>query len=195
MNLGPLIIISGPSGCGKSTLIERLLVDHDLDLRLAVSVTTRRPRPGEVDGVHYHFWTREQFSQALQAGAFLEWADVFGLGNCYGTLRSEVEPFRAKGKGVLLEIDVNGRKQVVRQCPEAVSIFVRTSTPAVLEARLRKRGTDQEEAIQRRLREAATELAEAANYDHQVINDELESAVAALRAIVAPLLERRTENG
>lgn len=195
MNPGPLIIVSGPSGSGKSTLIQRLLAERTLaerpwPLRLAVSVTTRRPRPNEVDGVHYHFWTRERFVKAQQAGAFLEWADVFGLGNSYGTLKSEVEPYRAQGQGVLLEIDVNGRSQVIRQCPDAVSIFVRTSSPAVLEARLRQRHTDSEESIQRRLREAAVELAAAPQYDHQVINDDMEAAVAQLRSIVGPLLER-----
>src|SRR5262245_13159438 len=135
MMLAPLIVVSGPSGSGKSTVIERVLADKDLPLHLSVSVTTRSPRPGEVDGVHYHYWTRERFDREVKAGNFLEWADVFG--NCYGTLKDEVMPFRQRGVGVLLEIDVKGRGQVKRQCPDAVSIFIRTSTFEVIEQRLR----------------------------------------------------------
>ena len=190
---GPLIIVSGPSGSGKSTLLERLLATRQWPLRLSVSVTTRPPRPGERDDVDYHFWSREQFQGALAAGRFLEWAEVFG--NNYGTLKSEVEPFRARGEGVLLEIDVKGWRQVKQQCPDAVSIFVRTSSLAVLERRLRERRTETEAAIQRRSKGAAEELAQASNYDHQVINDNLDAAVAEVRAIVGPLFERQTTNG
>jgi guanylate kinase len=190
---GPLIIVSGPSGSGKSTLIERLLASEAWPLRLSVSVTTRAPRPGEQDGVHYHFWTRDRFDREVQAGGFLEWAEVHG--NYYGTLKQQVEPFRARGQGVALDIDVNGQRQVKEKCPDAVSIFIRTSSPAVLERRLRERGTETEAAIQRRLRGAARELAEAGRYDHQVINDELDQAVADVRAIVGPLFERRRSNG
>ena len=190
---GPLIIVSGPSGSGKSTLIERLLAMGAWPLRLSVSVTTRPKRPSEQDGVHYHFWTREQFDREVQAGGFLEWAEVHG--NYYGTLKREVEPARARGDGVILDIDVNGRRQVKAQCPDAVSIFIRTSSPEALERRLRERGTETEEAIQRRLQGAARELAQAQDYDHQVINDELDQAVADVRAIVGPLCERRRSNG
>ena len=188
MRQGPLIIMSGPSGSGKSTLIERLLAAGTWPLRLSVSVTTRSPRPGEQDGKHYHFWTRDRFDREVQAGGFLEWAEVHG--NYYGTLKQEVEPFRARGEGVILDIDVNGWRQVKEQCPDAASIFLRTSAPDVLERRLRERRTETEEAIQRRLRGAARELAEADRYDHQVINDELDTAVADVRAIVGPLFER-----
>src|SRR4051794_1735216 len=118
---GPLIILSGPSGSGKSTIVARLLQAADSPLRLSVSATTRPPRPGERDGVHYHFWTRERFQREIEAGGFLEWAEVFG--NYYGTPRSEVEPFRARGVGVILDIDVQGAAQVRAQCPDAVSIF------------------------------------------------------------------------
>jgi guanylate kinase len=188
MTLGPLIIVSGPSGSGKSTLIERLLAARAWPLRLSVSVTTRASRPGERDGVNYYFWSRPRFEQERQAGGFLEWAEKFG--NYYGTLRSEVEPYRASGQGVLLEIDVKGWEQVSAQCPEATSIFIRTSSPRVLEQRLRQRGTETEEAIQRRLREAAVELARASEYQYQVINDDLDLALAQLRAIVGSLFER-----
>lgn len=180
---GPLLIVSGPSGTGKTTLIARLLADKAWPMRLSVSVTTRARRPQEVDGQHYHYWTREQFRERLEAGAFLEWADVFG--NYYGTLRDEVEPYRNQGIGVLLDIDVQGWEQVKRRCPDAVSVFVRTSSLATYETRLRARATEDEATIQKRLRGAVRELARAAEYDHQVINDDLDTALAALRAIVA----------
>ncbi|MCS7045747.1 MAG: guanylate kinase [Gemmataceae bacterium] len=186
--MGPLIIISGPSGCGKSTLVERLLAQTNWPLHLAVSATTRPPRPGERDGTDYHFWTRERFDAELAADGFLEWAEVFG--NRYGTLRREVEPYRARGEGVLLEIDVQGCRQVVRRCPDAVTIFVRTSTPEVLAERLRRRGTETAESLEQRLRGAAWELAHAHEYRHQVVNDDLESALKELRTILDPLFER-----
>ena len=185
----PLIILSGPSGVGKSTVIDRLLAAGTPPLRLSVSATTRQRRPGEVDGVHYHFWTREHFEEEIKAGAFLEYATVFG-GNYYGTLRREVEPYRAAGTGVLLDIDVQGAAQVCARCPDAVSIFLRTSSVETYEQRLRKRGTETEAAIQRRLQEARRELERAAEYQYQVINDDLETAVAEVRSIVARHYER-----
>ncbi len=145
---GPLIVLSGPSGSGKSTVIACLVAAGDLPLRLSVSVTTRPPRPGEQHGVHYYFWDRTHFEAERQAGGFLEWAEVFG--HCYGTLRREVEPYRAQGQGVILDIDVQGAAQVRRSCPEAALVFLRTSSLAAYEERLRKRGTESAEAIQRR---------------------------------------------
>jgi guanylate kinase len=180
---GPLIILSGPSGSGKSTVIARLLAEGGLPLRLSVSATTRPPRPGERDGVAYHFWPRERFEREIAAGAFLEYAEVHG--RLYGTLFREVEPYRQKGLGVILDIDVQGAAQVRRRCPNRVSIFLRTSTPEALEQRLRLRHTEGPEAIRRRLETARQELARADEYDYQVINDDLETAVAELRAIIA----------
>src|SRR5437016_4600439 len=116
MTKGPLIILSGPSGSGKSTVIKRLLETTDLPLRLSVSATTRKVRKGEQEGVHYYFWTRPQFEAERDKGGFLEWAEV--LGNYYGTLRREVEPYRQQGVGVILDIDVQGAAQVRRQCPD-----------------------------------------------------------------------------
>jgi guanylate kinase len=185
MPIGPLLILSGPSGVGKSTVLTRLLAGSPRPMRLSVSVTTRRPRPGEVDGKDYHFRTPEWFVAARDAGQFLEWAQVHG--NYYGTLDSEVTPYRRSGHGVWLDIDVQGCQQVRQRCPDAVSIFLRTSTVAELERRLRARQTESEDAIQRRLAAAQAELARAPEYDHCVANDDLDAAVAAIKAIIEPL--------
>jgi guanylate kinase len=182
MMKGPLIILSGPSGAGKSTVIRRLLAVRDLPLHLSVSATTRPRRGKEVDGVDYHFWTREQFEAERQAGGFLEWAEVFG--NLYGTLRREVEPYRERGCAVLLEIDVEGAAQVRRRCPDAVSIFLHAPSLEVYEQRLRHRGTESEEAIRRRVEGARREEARAVEYDHHVINDDLGRAAAEVEALV-----------
>ncbi len=179
---GPLLILSGPSGTGKSTLIRQMLADRSLPLRLSVSVTTRQPRPGEENGIDYHFWTRERFLKEQLTGAFLEWAEVYG--NFYGTLASEVEPHRQRGIGVLLDIDTQGWEQVKRIYPDAVSIFVKTSSEETYEKRLRDRGTESEAVIQKRLVGARRELTRAPEYDYQVINDNLESALTQLRDII-----------
>jgi guanylate kinase len=188
MGKGPLIILSGPSGSGKSTIIRRLLANETLPLRLSVSVTTRQERPGEVDGRDYHFWPRERFLRERDADGFLEWAEVFGC--LYGTLKQEVEPYRDKGQGVILEIDVQGAQQVRRRCPDAVSIFLRASSHddaeelRTLEQRLRQRGTESEQAIEKRLQGARRELARAGEYDYQVVNDNLDRAVADIQTIL-----------
>ena len=193
MKNGPLIILSGPSGSGKSTVASRLLAAGDLPVHLSVSATTRRPRPGEKEGVHYHFWTRERFLAEVAAGAFLEHAEVYG--NFYGTLRSEVEPYRERGTAVLLEIDVQGAMQVRQQCPDAVSVFLCTSSMDVYEQRLQRRGTETGEAILRRIAAARCELAHAPEYQYQITNDDLETAVAQLRALVVRLVERKNHAG
>jgi guanylate kinase len=182
MTKGPLIILSGPSGSGKSTLLERLLAKTDLRLHLSVSATTRLPRSGEIDGKHYHFWTEERFEEAKRAGEFLECAQVHG--RQYGTLRSEVDPYRNRGTGVILDIDVQGATQIRRLYPDSVSIFLRAGSLETYAARLHGRGTENEETIRRRLATAAQELAHAGEYDYQVINDDLSTAVAEMEGIV-----------
>jgi guanylate kinase len=174
----PLIIVSGPSGCGKSTLIRRVLA-QDGRLHLSVSATTREPRQGEREGVDYYFWGEADFRARLAAGAFLEHAEVHG--RLYGTLRSEVDDWRARGRGVILDIDVQGAAQVRPLYPDHLSVFVTPPSLEVLEQRLRDRRTETEAAIQRRLANARRELEHAGEYQHVIENDDLEVAVARLR--------------
>lgn len=180
---GKLFVLSGPSGSGKSTVIQRALEGLGLPVRLAVSVTTRPPRRGEIDGQHYHFWTPERFDRAVAAGEFLEWADVYG--NRYGTLRSEVDPRLAQGESVLLEIDIQGGLQIRRNHAGCILIFISTSDQKAYEARLRQRRTDSEAALAKRLEAAQREIQVGQQcYDYQVLNDQLESAVAELRRLL-----------
>ena len=185
MTLGPLLVLSGPAGSGKSTIVDRLLTEGRWPMSQSVSVTTRPPRPYEKPDVHYHFWSVDQFLRARDAGEFLEWADVFG--NYYGTLAREVADRRQGGRGVWLVIDVQGWEQVRRCCPDAVSMFVMTSSMEEYERRLRKRQTESEAAIQRRLETARVELTRAGEYHHRIYNDDLDTALAAVRAILEPL--------
>jgi guanylate kinase len=184
----PLIIVSGASGSGKSTVVGRVLREAGLPLRLSVSVTTRKERPGELNGVHYHFWNKEQFGEALAAGRFLEHAEVHG--NYYGTLWSEVEPFREQGIGVILEIDVQGAATVRQKCPDNVSVFIHALAGTIekelteVQKRLESRGTETPEAVQRRVAGARAELERASDYDFVVINDDLDAAVSRLTAII-----------
>jgi guanylate kinase len=176
--MAPLIILAGPSGSGKSTIIDRLLKESRLPLRLSVSATTRAPRPYEQNGVHYYFWTNEQFEKQRQDGAFLEQATVHG--QWYGTLRSEVEGYRARGIGILLDIDVQGAAQVRANYPDCLSLFIRTSSWEEYERRLRKRG-EGPESIARRMVTARRELERIDEFDHVIINDDLALAVAEVR--------------
>lgn len=179
---GRVIVLSGPSGSGKSTVVARTLGSGNLPVRLSVSATTRQPRPGEVDGAHYHFWSAEQFDRAVQNGEFLEWADVHG--HRYGTLRTEVEPYLRQGTDVLLEIDVQGARQIIRHYPDALLVFLRTSSLDEYERRLRGRGTEDEATIQRRLAAARRELDAIDEYNVQLINDNLDEAVREFRKIL-----------
>ena len=187
MAKAPLNILAGPSGSGKSTILARLLKESGLPLRLSVSATTRAPRPYEQHGVHYYFWTPEQFETQRQAGAFLEWAVVHG--QWYGTLRSEVDEYRTRGIGVLLDIDVQGAAQVRAAYPDCVSLFVRTSSWAAYEQRLRQRG-ESPESIARRLATAQRELERIHEFDHIVVNDDLDFAVLQVRDYIVAAFQK-----
>jgi guanylate kinase len=185
---GRLIVLSGPSGSGKTTLIREALAPGDLPLRLAISATTRPPRPNEIDAKHYHFWTPERFLDAIHADKFLEHAKVYG--HHYGTLRSEVEPYLEQGINVLLEIDVQGGLQIREKCspPDCVLVFLRASTPQEYERRLRARNSDSPESLEKRLQSALREIeVGSSQYDYQIINDNLDQAVLDFRALLARL--------
>ena len=173
---GRLVILSGPSGVGKSTVVRRLMQVCELPLVLSVSATTRPPRDGEVDGVDYFFLSDEEFRTRREAGNFLESCEVFGKGYWYGTISDQVEASLSQGKWVILEIDVEGAAKVVRRHPQAVTIFVGLPNLEQIEQRLRKRGTEDEQTIQRRLQVASSELEAAAAYQHFVVNDDVARA-------------------
>lgn len=181
---GKLVVVSGPSGVGKSTVVREVLQQYEGRLRLSISATTRDPRPGEEDGKHYHFLTDEEFSQRRERDEFLECIEVFGRGHWYGTLWSEVSPFLEAGKWVLLEIDVDGAENVLKQFSEPISIFIRPASFEELERRLRSRATETEESIQRRLNVARRELGLADRYEYQVVNDTVPQAVADICQIL-----------
>jgi guanylate kinase len=177
VTLAKVFVITGPSGVGKGTLI-RMLLDRIPALELSVSATTRRPRPGEVDGVHYHFLSREQFDAAVEAGDFVEWAAYSG--NLYGTLRSELEKRVAAGVPVVLEIEVQGARQVRDQLPDAVAVFIAPPSREALRTRLIGRGTDSPEQVEQRLQTADRELDAQPEFAHVVVNDRLDEAVEEL---------------
>ena len=179
---GMLLVISGPSGTGKGTLIKRLM-DEDSSLVFSVSATTRAPRPGEIDGVHYHFVTNEQYDQLVTENAFVEYANVHG--NRYGTLRSEVYQRLERGENVVLDIDVQGALNVIASEKEKVSIFILPPSMKVLRERLTGRGTETEEAVERRLHNAIWEISQKDQYEYKVINDDLDDCVRKLQAIIA----------
>jgi len=178
------VVLSGPSGSGKTTIVERLLERSPVKLVKSISATTRPPRTNEVEGRNYYFLTAEEFARRRQQDEFLECAEVHGTGNWYGTLKSEIERARREGGWALLEIDVQGAMQIMQKHPGALSIFLKTSSEAEYEKRLRGRGTDAEEIIQRRLANARTELQLAPEYRFQVANDDLDEAVGKIVNII-----------
>lgn len=179
-----VVVLSGPSGSGKTTIVERLVAESPVPLVKSVSATTRAPRPGEVHGQNYYFLSEDEFRRRLANGEFLEHAEVFGSGFLYGTLRSEVERAWSEGGWAFLEIDVEGALEVMRQFPQAVTIFLRTPGPEEFERRLRQRGTESEDGIRRRLATARHELQFADRYRHVVVNDRLDRAVEEICRIL-----------
>jgi guanylate kinase len=183
-----MFVITGPSGVGKGTLIGRLR-ERVPELELSVSATTRRPRPGERDGVDYHFLEPERFQAHVDAGDFLEHATYSG--NRYGTLRSEVDGRLGDGRPVALEIEVQGARQVREAMPDAVAVFIAPPSREALRARLDARGTDTPEQVEQRLRTAERELEAQSEFAHVVVNDDLDRATDELVAIVSAALGGR----
>ena len=180
-NKGLLVVFSGPSGVGKGTVLKEYLAGHS-GVKVSVSATTRAPRPGEVDGVHYHFVTEQEFLAIRDRDGMLEWACYNG--NYYGTPREMVERERAAGYDVVLEIEVQGAKKVKLQCPDALMIFVLPPTVEELKSRLIGRNTEDPETIRRRLNAAREELAQAHCYEYAVVNDDIQTAARKLGAIL-----------
>lgn len=182
MQRGHLIIFSGPSGVGKGTIKDLLLRDPSLNLHYSVSCTTRAPRTGEVDGIHYYFVSQETFQKMIDEGAFLEYATF--VDNSYGTPKKSVEAQLEKGENVLLEIDLQGALQVIKKCPDALSIFILPPSMEELEKRIRLRGTESEEVIQKRLATARQELAMQDHYRYRVVNDDIQRAVSEIKELI-----------
>jgi guanylate kinase len=182
---GQVFVITGPSGVGKGTLIRTLLERVD-ELQLAVSATTRAPRPGEHDGEHYHFLDDTEFERRVQAGDFVEHADYSG--RRYGTLKSELESRLDTGASIVLEIEVQGARQVAETLPEAIRIFIAPPSEETLRTRLIGRGTDDAEQIASRLQVAKDELAAAGDFSHVVHNDRLDDAADELERVVRAAL-------
>ena len=180
MNKGTLFIVSGPSGCGKGTILAEVLKNDNI--YYSISATTRNPRPGETDGVNYHFLTKEKFEELIDGNGMLEYASY--CGNYYGTPRKPVEDMLAEGKHVILEIEVQGALKVMEKCPDAVSVFILPPSMKELRRRLNKRGTETDEVIERRLEQAENEIRQADKYDYVMINGDLDDAVRDLMSII-----------
>ncbi len=181
-------IVSAPSGSGKSTLVKRLLA-FDRRLRFSISYTTRPPRGAETQGHQYHYIAREEFEERIARGEFLEHAEVFG--KYYGTHRRYLEEAVAAGADLVLDIDVQGARQLKHKLPDAVTVFILPPSRQVLEQRLRDRSEDEEDTIQRRLREAAEEIRNYSWYDYVLVNREVEASVEILASIVQSARARR----
>lgn len=186
---GTLIVVSAPSGAGKSTLIRGLMKEVG-GISFSVSHTTRKPRPGEVDGRDYHFVDEAAFRRMIEEDGFLEWATVHG--NLYGTSRAEVEARLATGEDVILDIDVQGCDQVAFHMPDAVTVFILPPSLEELDRRLRNRNKDSAEVIETRISNAAREIDRAGGYDHRIVNDDFPTALAEFSELVRALRAGRS---
>jgi len=180
-----VLVLSGPSGSGKSTIVDRLLNESPVRLREAVSATTRRPRPAEVDGKDYFFLSHEEFAAKRERGDFVECAEVHGVGDWYGTLASEISRAERESVWALLEIDVEGALAVMERYPGALTIFVLAPSMEEYRIRLESRGTETSEAISRRIATASREVQQAERYRYSVINDDLDRAVLEITTILS----------
>lgn len=186
---GKIIVVSAPSGCGKSTIINSILDAGELPLRFSVSATNRRPRPGEVDGVHYHFLTTEQFRDAIADKAFVEWEEVYP-GRFYGTLRSEIERIIDRGGNVLLDIDVKGGLNVKDLYGDrAMTVFFLPPSIDELRRRLVSRGTDAPDVVDERVNKAEYEISFAPRFDHRIVNDDLDSAIEKTTELISGFIK------
>lgn len=193
MEKGLLFVVSAPAGCGKDTILGELFKKTD-KAGYAVSATTRAPREGEIDGVHYHFLTREDFSEKIKLGEVLEYTEY--CGNFYGTLKKSVDDLIHSGKDAVLKIEVEGAMNIKKMFPEACLVFILPPSLEVLEKRLRGRGTETEDKIRERTLQAKNELKFAKNYDYLVVNDELSEAVEDVLAVFrAEKLRRERREG
>ena len=183
-HLGTLYIVSSPSGAGKSSLLSALLArfNDDQRMQLSISHTTRGMRPGEEDGVHYHFVDKSEFQAQIDRGAFFEWAEVFG--NYYGTSRETIERCLDQGIDVFLDIDWQGARQIRDQLPEARSIFILPPSLPILEQRLHGRGQDSDEVIRHRMAQAVAEMSHYDEYDYLIVNDDFETSLQQLASII-----------
>ncbi len=177
---GRLIVFSAPSGCGKGTMLAEILKNDSF--RTAVSATTRNPRDGETDGISYHFLSRKDFDRKAAADEFLEHAEY--CGNCYGTLKSEVDPYLEQGIDVILEIEVQGAMKIREIRPDALFVFIAPPSVKELRRRLKKRGTEADDIIEERVSKASYEIKLAENYDYIIVNDALEDAINDFFAVI-----------
>ncbi len=182
MKQGNLIVVSGPSGTGKGTICQALLAEHP-EILYSISATTRQPRTGEVNGINYWFTAKDDFKAMIENNELLEWAEVYG--NYYGTPIAKIEEMLASGKDVLLEIDTQGAMNVKQKFPQGVYIYILPPSLTELERRIRTRGTDSEESIQRRLQAAADEIQIGVNYNYLVVNDQVREATNTVASIIA----------
>ena len=191
MNEGILVIFSGPSGSGKGTVLKKYLAEND-DARVSISMTTRQPREGDIDGVHYYFVTREFFEKKIAENKMLEYAEYNH--NMYGTPKDPVDEMLKEGKTVFLEIEVQGAEKIRKLYPDAVSIFLMPPSMRVLEERLRGRQSEDEETINHRLVIAREEIRRASEYEYIVVNDTVENAAAVMDKIISAERQKITRN-